>query len=81
MFKFWYELFEVLRRKFPWPEQSANGVSDKELMRALDCKESEERMQMDTKHFHEKHIMTVIDAAATSSKQKEFFSTSTCILT
>jgi hypothetical protein len=32
-------------------------------MRALDCKESEERMQMDTKHLHEKHIMTVINAA------------------
>ncbi len=45
------------------PEQSANDVSDKELMRALDCKESEERMQMDTKHLHEKNIMTVITAA------------------
>ncbi len=29
MFKFWYELFEVLRSKFPQPEQSANGVSNK----------------------------------------------------
>ncbi len=53
----------MLRRKFPQPEQSTNGVSDKELMRALDHKESEERMQMDTKHLHEKHIMTVIIAA------------------
>ncbi len=35
MLKFWYELFELLRRKFPQPEQSANGVSDKELMREL----------------------------------------------
>ena len=49
------------RRKFPQPEQSANGVSDKELMRALDREESEERMQMDTKHLHEKYVMTVID--------------------
>jgi hypothetical protein len=53
----------VSRRKFPQPEQSANGVSDKELMQALDCEESEEKMQMDTKHPHEKHIMTVINAA------------------
>ncbi len=53
----------MLRRKFPQPEQSANGVSDKELMRALDRKESKERMQMDTKHLHEKHIMAVINAA------------------
>ncbi len=53
----------MLRRKFPQPEQSANGVSDKELMRALDRKDSGERMQMDTKHLHEKHIMTVINAA------------------
>ena len=50
------------RRKFPQPEQSANGVSDKELMREVDCKESDERMQMDTKHLHEKYIMTVINA-------------------
>ncbi len=54
----------MLSRKFPQPEQSANGVSDKELMRALDRKESEERMQMDTKHLHEKHIMTVINPAS-----------------
>ncbi len=53
----------MLRRKFLQPEQSANGVSDKELMRAQDCKESEERMQMDTKHLHEKQIMTVINTA------------------
>ncbi len=53
----------MLKRKFPQPEQSANGVSDKELMRALDYKESEERIQMDTKHLHIKHIMTVINAA------------------
>ncbi len=34
----------MLRRKFPQSEQSANGVgvSDKELMRELDCKESDE---------------------------------------
>ncbi len=63
MFKFRYELFEVLRRKFLQPEQSANCVSDKELTRALDRKEYEERMQMDTEHLHEKHIMTVINAA------------------
>jgi hypothetical protein len=47
-------LFEVLRRKFPQPEQSANGVSYKELMKELDPEESDERMQMDTKHLHEK---------------------------
>ncbi len=52
----------MLRRKFPQPEQSANGVSDKELMRELDCKESGESMQMDTKHLHEKYIITVINA-------------------
>ncbi len=52
----------MLRRKFPQPEQSANGVSDKELMRELDRKESDERMQMDTEHLHEKYIMTVINA-------------------
>ncbi len=52
-----------MRRKFKQLEQSANGVSDKELMRALDCEESEERIQMDTKHLHVKHIMTVIKAA------------------
>ncbi len=62
MFKFWYESFEVLRKRFPQPEQSANGVSDKELMRELDCKESDERMQMDTEHLLEKYIMTVINA-------------------
>jgi hypothetical protein len=53
MFKFPYVLFEVLRRKFPQPEQSANGVSDKELMRELDHEESDERMQMDAEHLHE----------------------------
>ena len=52
----------MLRRKFPQPEQSANGISDNELMRELDCKESDERMQMDTEHLHEKYIMTVINA-------------------
>jgi len=52
----------VLRRKFPQPEQSANGVSDKELMRELDREESDERMQMDAKHLHEKYIMNVINA-------------------
>ncbi len=52
----------MLRRKFPHSEQSANGVSDKELMRELDCEESDERMQMDTEHLHEKYIMTVINA-------------------
>ncbi len=31
-------------------------------MRELDCEESDERMQMDTKHLHEKYIMTVINA-------------------
>jgi hypothetical protein len=31
-------------------------------MRELDCKESDERMQMDTKHLYEKYIMTVINA-------------------
>jgi hypothetical protein len=51
----------VLRRKFPQPEQSANGISDKELMRELDRKESDERMQMDTEHLHKKYIMTVIN--------------------
>ncbi len=43
----------MLRRKFSRPEQSANGVSDKELMRELDREESDERMQMDTEHLHE----------------------------
>ncbi len=52
----------MLRRKFPQLEQSANGVSDKELMREMDCKESDERMHMDTKPLHEKYIMTVINA-------------------
>jgi hypothetical protein len=42
-----------LRRKFPQPEQSANGVSDKELAIALDRKKYEERMQMNTEHLHE----------------------------
>jgi hypothetical protein len=31
-------------------------------MRELDCKKSNERMQMDTKHLHEKYITTVINA-------------------
>ncbi len=31
-------------------------------MRELDHKESDERMQMDTKHLYEKYIMTVINA-------------------
>ncbi len=52
----------MLRRTFHQPEQSANGVSDKKHMRELDCNESDERMQMDTKHLHEKYIMTVINA-------------------
>jgi hypothetical protein len=59
MLKFRYELFEVLRRKFPQPEQSANCVSDKELMREIDCKESDERMELDNKYLHEKDIMTL----------------------
>jgi hypothetical protein len=44
------------------PEQSANGVSDKELMRELDRKKSDEIIQMDTKHLHKKIIMTVFNA-------------------
>ncbi len=51
----------MLRRKFPQPEQSANGVSDKELMSELDCEESDERMELDNKHLHEKDIMTLIN--------------------
>ncbi len=51
----------MLRRKFPQPEQSANGVSDKELMRELDHKESDERMELDNEHLHEKNIMTLIN--------------------
>jgi hypothetical protein len=31
-------------------------------MRELDHKESNERMQMNTEHLHEKYIMTVINA-------------------
>jgi hypothetical protein len=31
-------------------------------MRELDRQESDERMQMDTEHLHEKYIMTVINA-------------------
>jgi hypothetical protein len=50
-----------MRRKFLWPEQYANGVSDKELMRELDHKESDERMKLDNKHLHEKDIMTLIN--------------------
>jgi hypothetical protein len=33
-------------------------------MRELDCKESDERMQMNTKHLHENYIMTVINAGS-----------------
>jgi hypothetical protein len=51
----------VSRRKFPQPEQSAKGVSDKELMRELDRKESDERMELDNEHLHEKDIMTLIN--------------------
>ncbi len=51
----------MLRRKFPRPEQSANGVSDKELMRELDCKESDERMELNNEHLYEKDIMTLIN--------------------
>jgi hypothetical protein len=55
----------VLRRKFPQPEQSANGVSDKELMRELDCKETDERMELDNEHLHEKDITTLINGGGT----------------
>ncbi len=51
----------MLRRKFPQPEQSTNCVSDKELMRELDPKESDERMELDNKYLHGKDIMTLIN--------------------
>jgi hypothetical protein len=51
----------VLRRKFPQPEQSANGVSDKELMTESDHEEPDERMELDNKHLHDKNIMTLIN--------------------
>ncbi len=30
-------------------------------MRELDCKESDERMELENKHLHEKDIMTLIN--------------------
>ncbi len=42
------------RRKFPQPEQSANVVSDKKLTRELDREESDERMELNNEHLHEK---------------------------
>ena len=37
--KFRYATFELMRRRFPRPEQTTNGISDKSLMKELDREE------------------------------------------
>jgi hypothetical protein len=45
--KFRYDTFELMRRRFPHPEQTSNGVSDKSLMQELDRKEHADGMALD----------------------------------
>jgi hypothetical protein len=45
--KFRYDTFELMRRRFPHPEQTSNGVSDKSLMQELDREEHADGMALD----------------------------------
>jgi len=47
IFQFQYALFEMLRRRFPRPEQASNGVSVKLLMTELDREEHADRVALD----------------------------------
>ncbi len=40
--KFQYAIFDLMRRKLPWPEQTTNGVFDKSLMKELDWVEHDD---------------------------------------
>jgi len=45
--KFRYDTFELMRRIFPHPEQTSNGVSDKSLMKELDQEENADEVALD----------------------------------
>ena len=45
--KFRYDTFELMRRRFPHPEQTSNGVSDKSLAKELDREEHADEMALD----------------------------------
>jgi len=45
--KFRYDTFELMRRRFPHPEQTSNGVSDKSLMKELDREENADEVALD----------------------------------
>jgi hypothetical protein len=45
--KFQYAIFEIIRRRFPCPEQASNDVSEKLLMKELDREEHADRVALD----------------------------------
>ena len=45
--KFRYDTFELMRRRFPHPEQTSNGVSDKSLAKELDREEHADGVALD----------------------------------
>ena len=45
--KFRYATFELMRRRFPRPEQTTNGISDKSLMKELDREEHADGVALD----------------------------------
>jgi len=45
--KFRFDTFELTRRRFPHPEQTSNGVSDKSLMKELDREEHADGVALD----------------------------------
>jgi hypothetical protein len=58
---FRYDVFEVLRRKFPRPEQAVNGDATKVLMRELDRQEVYAKLGVDTEDIIEQHVMSLIN--------------------
>ena len=46
--KFRYATFELMRRRFPCPEQTTNGISDKSLMKELDQEEHADGVALDS---------------------------------
>ena len=46
--KFRYATFELMRRRFPRPEQTTNGISDKSLMKELDREEHADGVALDS---------------------------------
>jgi hypothetical protein len=55
--KFQYATFELMRKQFPHPEQTSNGVSDKSLMTELDLEVHADRLALDVINSDQgKHI-------------------------